>query len=508
MKGMQLCLSIIIDPSFFTSFIMSPLLFLILVPLIAILLIMCGAPSRFMSLAATGLNVALGLFLFFHFDTRAGEWQYLQKISIVPQLGLNFTLGADGLSLIMLVLTTLVSFAAIWSTPKIEHSPALFYICLLFISAGLVGAFSSLDTFFLYSFHEIALIPVFIMIGIWGSGDRQKAAWKATLYLGAGSFIALLGIIALYLAAPINLRSFDFRVIKELSQSNISHPASWIYLLLVVGLGTLVSLFPFHSWAPSTYSSAPAPTAMLHAGVLKKFGLYAFIRLALPIFPSAIAKFSTLLLLLLICNILYIGYVTMAQKRLDFTIAYSSVMHMGTIFLGLIAFNRLSISGAVLLMFGHGLSVAALFCLCAALYRRTNTLDYKDLGGLARLIPKISLLFGFGTMASIGLPGFTNFAGEMLIFFGTTAAVIINKGSLSFIIAMSAALWGVVISAIYMLRAYRNVFFGPLSNIQRWESIKDLTFFEYAPASMLFLFLLITGIFPRLIVNLIHTALP
>ncbi len=485
---------------------MSPLLFLILLPLFAIVFIMVGAPARFTSLVATGLNFVLGLFLFLHYDRILAGWQYLQEIHLIPQLGLNFTLGADGLSLTMLLLTTLVSFTAIWTTAKIERSPALFYSCLLFISAGLTGAFSSLDAFFLYGFHELALIPVFIMIGIWGSGDRQAAAWKATLYLGAGSFIVLLGIIALYLAAPSSLRSFDFRVMTDLSQNNISHPSSWIYLLLLFGFGTLVSLFPFHSWAPSTYSSAPAPTAMLHAGVLKKFGLYGLIRLGLPIFPTAVEKFSTLLLVLLVCNILYIGYVTIAQRRLDWTIAYSSVMHMGTIFLGLVAFNMLSLSGAALLMFGHGLSIAALFALCGALRRRTETLDYQQLGGLAQLFPRISLLFGFVTMAAIGLPGFTNFAGEILIFFGATATVIIDHGSLGFVIATIAAIWGVVISAIYMLRAYRFVFFGPLLSKERWVTLKDFSLFESAPIVLLILVLLITGIFPQLILNLVTTA--
>jgi NADH-quinone oxidoreductase subunit M len=485
---------------------MSPLLFLIILPLVAIVLILAGAPARVTSLLATGFHLLWSLLLFFHYDTVIGGWQYLQETRLIPQMGLNFTLGADGLSLTMLLLTTLVSFAAIWVTPKLERSPSLFYCCLLFISAGLAGAFSSLDTFFLYGFHEIALIPVFIMIGTWGSGDRQAAAWKATLYLGAGSFIVLLGIIALYLAAPSSMRSFDFRVMAELSQNEMSHPASWIYLILLVGFGTLVSLFPFHSWAPSTYASAPAPTAMLHAGVLKKFGLYGLIRLALPIFPAAVGRFSTLLLFLLICNILYIGYVTMAQRRLDWTIAYSSVMHMGTIFLGLVAFNILSLSGAALLMFGHGLSIAALFALCGALRSRTETLSYHELGGLAQLFPKASLLFGFGTMASIGLPGFTNFAGEILIFFGATATVIIDQGSLSFMIAIIAALWGVVISAIYMLRAYRAVFFGPLIKAEGWINTKDLSFYEFAPITMLLVVLLITGIFPHLILNLVNTA--
>ncbi|MCF7729094.1 MAG: NADH-quinone oxidoreductase subunit M [Chthoniobacterales bacterium] len=485
---------------------MSPLLFLIFLPFVAIILILCGAPARLTSLLTTGLNFLLSLFLCYHYNLVLGGWQYLQETKIVPKIGLNFTLGADGLSLTLLLLTGLVSFTAICVTPKMERSPNLFYCCLLIITAGLAGAFSSLDTFFLYGFHEIALIPVFIMIGIWGSGDRQAAAWKATLYLGADSLIVLLGIIALYLSAPTSFRSFDFRVMAELSQNEISHPASWIYLLLLAGFGTLVSLFPFHSWAPSTYSSAPAPTAMLHAGVLKKFGLYGLIRLALPIFPVAVGKFSMLLLILLICNIIYIGYVTIAQRRLDWTIAYSSVMHMGTIFLGLVAFNMLSLSGAALLMFGHGLSIAVLFALCGALRARTETLTYDELGGLAQLLPKASLLFGFGTMASVGLPGFTNFAGEILIFFGATATVIINQGSKILIIAIIAALWGVVISAIYMLRAYRSVFFGPIFQAERWTNIKDLSLKEFAPVTLLLVVLLITGIFPQLILNLVNTA--
>ena len=485
---------------------MSPLLFLILLPLGAILFIMLGAPARFTALLATGLNFLLGVFFFARYDRLVGGWQYLQETPLLPSLKLNFTLGADGLSLTMLLLATLVSFSAIWVTPQVQRFPSLFYSCLLFISAGLLGAFSSLDTFFLYAFHEVALIPVFIMIGIWGSGDRQAAAWKATIYLGAGSFVVLIGILALYLSAPAGLRSFDFRVMAEMSQSGVTHPASWIYLLFLVGFGTLVSLFPFHSWAPTTYSSAPAPTAMLHAGVLKKFGLYGLLRLAMPIFPEAVATFSTLLLVLLTCNILYIGYVTMAQRRLDWTVSYSSVMHMGYIFLGLASMNMISLDGAALLMFGHGISVAALFALCGALRHRTGTLDYQELGGLAKVIPNASLLFGFATMASIGLPGFANFAGEILIFFGASATAVMDHGSLAFILAIIAAVWGVVISAVYMLRAYRSVFFGPLINAERWKGIVDLSPFEICSISLLIAALLLTGIFPQLILKMVTTA--
>lgn len=486
---------------------MSPLLFLILIPLVAAIFMMVGAPARFTALLASSLNLILSLVLIVRYDRIAAGWQYLQQMPVLPNLGLNFSLGADGLSLTMLLLTTLVSFSAIIVAPKVERFPALFYSCLLLISGGLIGAFASFDVFFLYGFHEIALIPVFIMIGVWGSGDRQAAAWKATLYLGAGSFVVLIGIIALYLSAPRGLRTFDLRLITEMSQTGISHPASFIYLLLLLGFGTLVSLFPFHSWAPQTYSSAPPSTAMLHAGVLKKFGLYGLLRLALPIFPDAVFTFSNLLLVLLTCNILYIGYVTLAQRRLDMTLSYSSVMHMGYIFLGLAAMNFISLQGATLLIFAHGISVAALFALCGTLRLRTGTLEYHDLGGLAAKMPVMSLLFGFAAMASLGLPGFANFAGEILIFFGATAALIMEHSSAALVIALIAAVWGVVLSAIYMLRAYRAIFFGPLSSHQNHFSLTDLTFAERFSAILLIVTLLAIGIHPQWILNLVSTAI-
>lgn len=468
---------------------------------------MVGAPARFTALLASGLNFILSLVLAVHYDRLAAGWQYLQQMPVLPNLGLHFSLGADGLSLTMLLLTTLVSFAAILIAPKTDRFPALFYSCLLLISAGLLGAFSSIDVFFLYGFHEIALIPVFIMIGLWGSGDRQAAAWKATLYLGAGSFVVLLGLIALYLSAPAGLRTFDLRLMTEMSQTGISHPSSTIYLLLLFGFGTLVSLFPFHSWAPQTYSSAPPSTAMLHAGVLKKFGLYGLLRLVMPLFPEAVFTFSTLLLILLTCNILYVGYVTIAQRRLDMTLSYSSVMHMGYIFLGLAAMNLISLHGAALLMFAHGVSVAALFALCGALRRRTGTLEYQDLGGLAAKMPVMSVLFGFAAMASLGLPGFANFAGEVLIFFGATASMIMEHSSIALVIALIAAVWGVVISAIYMLRAYRAIFFGSLSNHAEHFSLTDVTFSERCGAILLIITLLVVGIHPQWILNLVSTAI-
>jgi len=479
---------------------MSPLLLLILLPLIASLLIMVGANPRRTALGAAILNLILSVVLFARYNQHAGGWQFVSDFKILPKLGINLTLGADGLTLAMVLLSTLVTLSALWIAPRIEKREGLYYVCLLFISAGVIGAFASLDILFLYSFHELALIPTFLLIGIWGSGDRQAAAWKATIYLGLGSFVLLIGLIALYLSMPAEIRTLDLRQLDQLAASGIFRPSAWIYLVLLVGFGSLVSLFPFHSWAPPAYACAPAPAAMLHAGVLKKFGLYGLIRIALPLFPEAMHEFNGLLLLLLIGNILYIGYVTVAQKRLDWTVGYSSVMHMGYIFLGLASLNIIGINGAMILMFAHGLSVAAAFALCGEIRRRTGTLDYSELGGLAKATPVLGLLFGFAAMASVGLPGFANFAGEVLVFFGATAY------GTAMVIPVIIGVWGVVISAIYMLRAYRNIFWGPITT--RWEAITDITPSARWSVILLLFPLMIVGFYPQMLIKMVETALP
>ena len=479
---------------------MSPLLLLILLPLIASLLIMMGANPRRTALGAAILNLLLSVVLFARYDQHAGGWQFLSDWHILPKLGVNLTLGADGLSLVMILLSTLVTLSALWVAPKIEKREGLYYVCLLFISAGVIGAFASINVLFLYSFHELALIPTFLLIGIWGSGDRQAAAWKATIYLGLGSFILLIGLIALYLSMPAEIRTLDLRQLDQLAASGIFRPSAWIYLILLVGFGSLVSLFPLHSWAPAAYACASAPAAMLHAGVLKKFGLYGLIRIALPLFPDAMHEFNGLLILLLIGNILYIGYVTVAQKRLDWTIGYSSVMHMGYIFLGLASLNIIGINGAMILMFAHGLSVAAAFALCGEIRRRTGTLEYSELGGLAKAMPTLGILFGFAAMASVGLPGFANFAGEVLVFFGATA-----YGPVM-VIPVVVGVWGVVISAIYMLRAYRNIFWGPIA--ARWEALADITPSSRWSVILLLAPLMIAGFYPQFIIKMVGTALP
>src|SRR5690242_14551198 len=275
-------------------------LFLIFCPIIAAILVMAGGPARKTALAACVLNLVVTLWLFARFDRTAAGFQHVRSFAISPEWRLNFTTGIDGLSLIVILLAAIVTLAAVWFAGKIDRYENAFYACLLFISGGAIGAFASIDLFFFYAFHELALIPTFLLIGIWGSGNRVAAAWKITIYLALGSFILLLGLILLYQGVPAGSRSFDIRDLQT-AIGSMQLPADvqhHTYLLLLLGFGILISLFPFHSWAPEAYASAPAPAAMLHAGVLKKFGLYGLLRLAVPLLPEEARHWNQLLLVL------------------------------------------------------------------------------------------------------------------------------------------------------------------------------------------------------------------
>ncbi len=473
------------------------LLFIVFGPLITALLILLGAPARLTALLGSAATAIATFIAFLSYDAGRGGFQFVSSWTVSQSWRIHFLLGADGLSLLMLLLAALVLFCAVWFTPAVEKSEPLFYACLLLIAGGAIGAFASLDLFFFYAFHELALIPTFLLIGIWGSGNRFAAAWKVTLYLALGSFVLLIGLILLYRSVPPPARSFDLRVLQSVARAGGIAPGAQntIFLLLLVGFGVLISLFPFHSWAPEAYASAPAPAAMLHAGVLKKFGLYGLLRIALPLLPEGARHWSWLLLVLLSGNIIYIGLVTLAQKRLDWMLGYSSVMHMGYIFLGIASANVLGLNGAAVLMFAHGISIALLFALAGEIRRRTGTLVFADLGGLGRIMPFAGFAFGIATFAAIGLPGFANFAAEVMVFFGAFRVGADLQGLHVFQVVTVLALWGVVISAVYMLRAYRAIFMGPPND--KWSALPDLAIALRLPVILLVATTLLVGFFPN-----------
>ena len=495
---------------------------LVFLPIAAFIAILFGSPARLTAIAASAINLALGIYA--AFSWKCSCWSFSVPVLEKPALNLAFAF-TDGMSAIMVLLSVIVTLAAVLSGKAPEGREKLYYGSSLLISGGALGAFAATDLFFFFAFHELALIPTFLMIGILGRGDRREAAWKITIYLGLGSIVLLAGLVWLAnLTGTYDIPTMiaNKALIPAASQQGIA-------ALLIVGFGTLVSLFPFHSWAAPAYASAPAPVAMLHAGVLKKFGLYGLLRLAIPLVPEGLQFWLTPLLVLLLGNILWVGWVTISQKRLDLMLGNSSVMHMGYIFLAIAALaasytdgaiaeisingtettvanftgfaNELAMPAAIVLMFAHGISIALLFSLADRIERSTGTLDLQDLGGLAKSAPKLAFIFGIAAMASIGLPGLANFSGEILVFLAAFKSYNGTSGLGPVQITCIFSIWGVVISAVYMLRAYRKIFQGPA--VKATESAPDLTCTDRLPAILLVLTLFAVGLYPNILLNLL-----
>ncbi len=481
----------------------------ILAPLAVALAIGLGLPKRFsVLLAYVGFAVpaAIALHVWYHFPVGlGGDYAYLSTYPLGFQaLGINLTLGLNGISMPLFVLAGVVGLAAgVYAIQSGAERLKIYLMLLLIMQGGLMGVFASVDIFFFYFFHELALIPTFIMVGIWGGRDRNYAAMKMTIYLTVGAMLSLIGLIAIYYQS--GLQTFNMIELRALiAQQGIAAVSqNTIFGLLMVGFGILVSLWPMHTWAPLGYGAAPSSAAMLHAGVLKKFGLYGLVQIALPLLPAGASHWACILATLAIVgNVLIVGLITIAQRDLKQVVGYSSVMHMGYAFLGIACMSVLGVGGVVLMMVAHGLSVALLFLLSTSVYHRTNTFDLDEMGGLAKHAPVLSAFFVAGTMASIGLPGFANFWGELSIF---VAAWDFSRW------LTVGAVAGVVISAIYGLRAAARVFFGPPSEaftkVLEEKPAVDLRWSEKIPALILLVALLFVGFWPKSITTPLNSAL-
>lgn len=477
---------------------------LILLPFLAalVMVLLPGTARgviRAVALVATFGSLLLAGAVFFGFsgaEAGVGGYKFIHRLPWVESLGINYFVGVDGINVGLLFMGALVAFAAACVSWEIKTGEKLYYILLMVMTGGILGAFASLDLFFFYAFHEFALIPTFIMIGVWGRGENKNyATFNITLYLSAGALLALFGLIALYLQLPEAARTFDIVALTEYFRANPMALSAqhFIFPLLLFGFGILVSLWPFHTWAPLGYGAAPTATAMLHAGVLKKFGLYGLLRVALPLMPAGAQEWLNVLALLCLGNILYCGWVAMRQRDLNQMIGNSSVAHMGFAFLGLASLNLIGVTGAVLVMIAHGLLAALTFGLSGYLRNQTGTLDMDQMGGLLRKLPFIGAALIMAMMAGCGLPGFANFPGELSVMFGAW------KGSFGhaqwFVVA--AAWGGLVIGALYMLRAIRSVLHGELS--PSWADVKDATLWQKLPFALLLAALLAFGCFPRLL---------
>ena len=478
-----------------------PLSWILLLPATGLALLFLIPPDqhaliRRISNIALLLPFLLSVWVFAAYNHTATGYQFVDRIPWVVPFGISFHLGVDGINSLLVLLGGATSFASVLISRSIKERVKEYYILLLLMVIGTYGAFLSLDIFFFYFFHEIAAIPIFLLIAIWGYERREYAAMKLTLYLTAGASLALIGLLALYYA--VGLGTFD---LTQIQQHLANHPLplevqNWIFPLIVLGFGVTLTLWPFHTWAPVGYAEAPTSVSMLHAGVLKKLGAYAIIRFAIQLMPEAAHTWMPILAGLAVVNIIFCGLVALTQRNLKYVLGYSSCSHMGYILLGLACMNIIGLNGVVFLMFAHGIMAALAFASTGFISDQTKTSNLDELGGLARRMPFIATCFMMAALASAGVPGFGNFVAEIMVFLGAW-----DQYRLYTVLAVL----GIVVTAIYMLKTIRIAFQGPLN--PRWNQLTDAqTPLQKLPFVMLLAILILIGCWPSLILKNISSG--
>ncbi|MCK6480155.1 MAG: NADH-quinone oxidoreductase subunit M [Planctomycetaceae bacterium] len=428
-----------------------------------------------------------------------------QKVEWVRELGISWNVGADGMGAAMVFLTSIVIFAGVLVSWSVEDRTKEFYLSLIALVTGVFGVFVSRDLFWFYFSYELAVIPMYLLIGIWGSTNKEYASMKLTLYLTTGAVCALVGLLMVYFRAWAFLKtpypSFDLDYILMARDAG-AFDATWrgmdfqvfAFPFLLFGFGAIAPMWPLHTWSPMGHAAAPSAASMLHAGVLMKLGSFAILRIAVPALPEGAVWWMPVVAVLCMFNILYGGLVAIAQKDMKFIVGYSSSSHMGYVLLGIASMTSLGINGAIFLMFAHGVMTALAFALIGFFYDQTHVRTIPDLGGMSHQIPFIGTAFVFMSMASAGVPGFANFASEVMVMFGAW------QGGLKW--QAVVAVLGIVPTGVYLLRAVKGAFFGPRN--PRWDGLRDaVTPFQRLPFLFLISVLLLFGFWPRLLTDVI-----
>jgi NADH-quinone oxidoreductase subunit M len=437
------------------------------------------------------LDFLLSVPLFFLYDAGRGGFQFVQKASWIPSIGAQYAVGIDGISLLLLLLTTFLGFLSILSSwTAITDRVKEYYVFMLALQTGMLGVFVSMDFFLFYVFWEAMLVPMYFLIGIWGGPRKLYAAIKFFLYTLLGSVLMLLGILAIYFYYPKvagGAYTFDIteymRVLGPLTDPYWLEMQKWVFLAFFVGFAIKVPMFPFHTWLPDAHVEAPTAGSVILAGVLLKMGTYGFVRFSLPILPEATKYYLPWMLGLSVVGIIYGALVAMVQKDWKKLVAYSSVSHLGFCTLGLFALNAAGLSGSVLQMINHGLSTGALFLLVGLIYERRHTRMIAEFGGLSKQMPVYATLFMIITMSSIGLPALNGFIGEFTILVGAftvPAGYGFRIPGIGFVggkFWTVCAVFGIVLGAAYMLWLYQRTMFGKLDNPEN-QKLKDLDFRE------------------------------
>jgi NADH-quinone oxidoreductase subunit M len=483
--------------------VLSYLLFTPILGAIALLFLKNDKAIKVTALAFALLPLLLSMYVFWQFNPDVGGMQFVEKYSWIPQYGISFHLGVDGFSLPLVLLTTLLSLLVVIYAQMRDTDVKAFNALLLFLMAGMLGTFMSLDLFLFFIFWEVSLVPMYFLIGIWGGGRRLYSAIKFFIYTLVGSVGMLLGILILYFNTPE--RTFDLLTIIQTNTLGTAGllPIA-VFWLFFVGFAVKVPVWPFHTWLPDAHVDAPTEGSVILAGVLLKMGTYGFVRILMPVVPEVAQRFAWVVGLLAVIGIVYGAYCAMAQSDLKKLIAYSSVNHMAYVMLGLAAAmaaggsalaKTAALNGAVLQMVNHGIITGALFLLVGVIYTRTHTREIADFGGLRSYMPVYSALFSVSAFASLGLPGLAGFVSEFLVFAGSYGV---------YPVFVAVSLIGVVVTAAYLLWTVQRIFLGAPN--ERWKSLSDMTLREKFVVGVLCVLMVLLGVAPTYLLSVINSA--
>ena len=445
-------------------------------------------------------TLLLTMLVYFSYDTASGGMQFTESIPWITDLGVSYAVGVDGISLPLLFLAEVIGTSAVFSSWNVAERPKEFFILVLILLSGVVGTFLAIDLFIFLLCYELVVIPIYILILVWGSTRRvtkEYSAMKLTLYLLMGSAFMLVGVVMIYLAAfPAPYRTFDMAAISLAAEVFPSWLQILVFFLFILAFGSLLTMFPLYCWSPDGHAAAPTAVSMIHAGLLKKIGVYGLIRLGILMLPLGAKFWSPMLALFAMLNIVYAAYVAISQRDLKYIIGYSSVSHMGYILFGLAALNATSIKGAIADMVAHGLMIALFFSMIGYVYEKTHLRTLDDLRGLAHQMPRIGIGFMIAAMSSVGLPGLISFVPEFTIFVSTLPVH-------PFLAVFAVS--GIVFTAVYTLRLVAKVLFGPRD--VKFDKYPDARYAEVLPIVFLGLSIIGFGLMPQLLMGVVDAGI-